>query len=233
MRAIHSRQVAVMIVAILMTGGAAYADPVEHVYTTVNDAVITGGGEAADVAVSLLDEVTDAAASCEKTLDVNPDGQPPLAFTAFTPPDSSSTWFHETSQTKASVNSRCRVGVKAVVCLIDKSVPAVHTVWPRPEQRCKSAETRTGRMITASHTIDVPYLGADAGGVRPYGRIVVRHKGYNLNSRGAWGLPYVCRDDIFIAQPNGNFVQPVDSKEYKGKECPSTLEETLLDPLNL
>lgn len=232
-----SWRLAVAAIAGVAVGGMyvapAGADPVD-VYGTAAQLA----GEADDAVVDLAsiasDVVADAAAACEKTLDVHPDGQPALSFTAYTPGGSSSTWYAEVSATRVTVNSRCRAGVKAVTCIIDKSVPVFYSVYPgRGEDPCVSTETKTGRMTTATRTIGVPYLGADAGGIRPYGRIVVRHKGYNLGSNGKWGLPFVCRDDIFIAQPNGNLLQAVDSEEYRGQECPSTLEQTLLEPLAL
>lgn len=187
------------------------------------------GDDAVDLATFATDAIVEAAGGCtaaDKTLDVSP----VLTVSTTAPPaGSSSTWYAETSGTKFTVGSRCRAGVKVTTCIRDSSVPAVYTTYAtRP---CASGETTTGRSVSKSATIKVPYVGADAGGVRPAGLVVIQHWAYQLGSNGRWQL-YQCREDHAVVQPAGSVNYVYDSDTYYGS-CPTSMTDVVQDTAGL
>lgn len=132
-----------------------------------------------DTTIEGLDLVQDAATGCAATPVIDPD--PPFAYEQVPPPaGSSSIYYRESSQATFTVGGSCRAGVKVQVCLTDGSIPT----W-RVYRRCRGSEA-TGRTVTAKVEQDVPYVGPDAGIVRPYGDINVTILAWNKRSDGRY-----------------------------------------------
>jgi hypothetical protein len=174
-----------------------------------------------DNTIEALDLAADAASGC--TTDI--DAHPPFDWSeSSSPADPSSTHIHEWSQATFSASGSCRAGVLVQVCLTDSSV---RPLWDTYGPVCDSNES-ADRDVTAMVEQDVPYYGAEANGVRPYGEIYVTIKGWNKRSDGGYPrTPTRCMSYRMAFEPKVG-VYTLEQRV----DCPSVLAtEALLSAL--
>jgi hypothetical protein len=172
-----------------------------------------------DATIEGLDLVTDAASGCLPSQVITPHFA--YAETA-PPPGSSSTYYRESGTGTFTVGGSCRAGVKIVVCLTDASLPA----W-RIYRKCAGDENPTGRTVDATAAQDVPYLGPDAGIVRPFGDITLRIRAWNKRSDGRYSAsPVKCLTVTYVFNPQAGAYST--NTQY---DCASAASDPLVDTI--
>jgi hypothetical protein len=163
---------------------------------------------AGDLAVEVVDTVTDLAyRTCTFTFTPRP-----LTIAQTTSPTGSlSTWYEESGGLTFRTSSGCRSGVRAVACLKDESTPLHKTYGESRFTGCRT-ETSTTRTVTAVKRLNVPYLGPDANGARPYGKVTLQMFGYRIGSNGKYpSIPTACQQYTYVVNPPANVMYPVEA----------------------
>lgn len=168
------------------------------------------GTVVADGVVEATDLATDITVGLCNTKSFTPK---PLQIVQTAPPTgSTSTWYDESGGLTYTSSSPCRGGVKAVACLTDESAPQLYKKYGDTRATACLTTTSTTHSATSLKHLKVPYLGADAGGVRPYGRVTLYMAGYRIGSNGKYPkVPNECQQYTYVVNPPANVMYPVEA----------------------
>lgn len=107
-----------------------------------------------------------------------------------------STWYKITGGGTAHMS--CSASMKVMTRLIDVSVPPL---FPTVIGRYSTAFV-TSANPGGTGLVEVPYVGPDAGGIRPFGQITVRVEVYRRLSTGRYAqVHYGCMEWSYVMQP--------------------------------
>lgn len=207
---------------------AAHADDVPAV-------IQTGGGDG--TTATTADLTDDSLATVTDSLDTVARGCVPYVYEwdsiwkdpARYTTANGSVWYRETGG--ASPRIICPAAVRLRAWIMDETVPNGERVWDtyisRIEQKFSTSATPS---IVAS--VDVPYEGIDAPGVRPYGQVTGHVEVHRRLSTGRYEmLRNGCVEFYLLHQPSIGLTQsdPTKNEGYGFGPCPSTAKVALYD----